>query len=380
MIRLFPSKVDSKLLLVYCSVVPHDFPPSHRINFVRKLSKYLNVIFIDLPTDSCLSPLSKAVKFYFSLLNTFFKFKYSFVWEFFRFRKLHFFTLYLYLFFQKLFFRKRIILYTTSGYNDLVYRYIPYDKSIFDCPDRHKSEFGMNKDWIKKFDLVFANTKKLYQILKKYNQNTKMVSSGYLDVDTPIFYRQKIQNSALFLGGISQRINYNLLLRVIQRLPEVDFYFIGEVYLDKYYAESKDKIRLKKWQKILNYRNVYYWGESPENYLKHMIPFFKVGLIPYDSSEVFNYYSNPIKLYEYLAYGVNVVSTPLPNVSSLAKKFPVYIGGSSKAFGEQIKLALSRNEKLINKDKNKVAILLRKNSMERKTFQVIKELQLLSAK
>ena len=377
MVKLFPTERNSDTLIVYCSVVPHDFPPFHRINFVRELSKYVNVIFVDLPSNFRFAPLSKLIKFYVPLIKTFFRFDYSFVWEFFRFRRFHFSTLYLYLLFQKYYFKKRIVLFTTSGYDDPIYRYIPYNRSIFDCPDIHEREFEGNKAWIEKFDVVFANTNLVYKCVKKYNNNVKMLPSGYRSDSRLDFSEIKIPNSVLFLGGISQRIDYDLLNGVVRALPEVHFYFMGEVYLKKYYSEPEDSFRLKKWRSILSYPNVHYLSNFSEEALQSFLPFFKVGIIPYTTNDLFNNYCNPIKLYDYLAYGMSVVSTPLPNVISFQDNFPIYTANTGDEFVSMLRVALRKSDKDTLKYKSKIALLLKKQSVEKKTSQVLREISLL---
>lgn len=376
--KLFPCKKNSDTILIYCSVVPHDFPPSHRLNFVRELSKNLQVIFIDLPSGLRLSSLSQIFVFYGFLARTFYRFDSSFLWEFFQFRKLNFYVLYLYLLFQKFFFGKKVILYTTSGYSDPIYSYIPFDKSIFDCPDIHKGEFEKHKAWIRQFDLVFTNTKLISEIIKKYNNNVKLVSSGYLDKKiVPVFSPQKIPNSVAFFGGISQRIDYNLLKRVIRNLPNVTFYFIGDVYLNKYYVENKDGKLLNKWNKILTFSNVNYLGNFSNEIFHSILPFFRIGIVPYVSKDTFNFYSNPIKLYDYLSSGMYVVSTPIPNVTSFTKSFPVYIAQSPDQFVRKIKFLLRTSDKGILKYKNKVAGILGKQSVETKVASVFEEINLI---
>lgn len=377
MIKLSPSRFKSKILLIYCSVVPHDFPPFHRINFVRELSKYINVIFVDLPSIFRFVPISKLINFYVPLIKTLFRFDYTFVWELFRFRRFHFLILNFYLLFQKYYFNKKIVLYTTSGYFDPIYRYIPYDKSVFDCPDIHEGEFERNKNWINKFDLVFANTKLVFESIRKYNRKVKMMPSGYRNYKIINFTKEKIPNSVLFLGGISQRIDYDFLIKVIENLPNVEFYFIGEVYLNKYYVEKKDKARLKKWMKLLAFSNVHYLGELSENILESILPIFKVGIIPYFSKDSFNFYSNPIKLYDYLSYGIYTISTSLPNVENFTGNFPIYTANSASEFVINIKRVLEKTEKEIFRYENQIMRFLKSESMENKVSRVLEEINLL---
>ncbi len=377
MTKLFPCNPKSKRLLIYCSVVPHNFPPRHRLEFVKRLSRHCQVIFIDLPGGSYPSPFSSALKFSLSLVDTFFKFDHCFVWEFFRFRRLNDFGLFLYLQLQKLFFDKKVILYTTSGYEDRIYRAIPFDYSVFDCPDIHGGEFEGSRQWIQKFDLVFTNTRLVYNFVSMFNPRTMIIPSGYRSGEALSFIGKKIPDSVLFLGGISQRIDYDLLKKIVRGLPKLHFYFLGELYLKKYYVERQDSLRLKKWRQILVYPNVHYLRDVPYKALDSFLPFFEVGIIPYLTGDVFNNFSNPIKLYDYLASGISVVSSALPNVVSLARDYPVYIASSPEEFIRKIKQAQDKTDKDFLKYKKNINKLLGQESMEEKlaiTLKNIKEL------
>jgi hypothetical protein len=366
---------DSEIILIYCSIVPRDFPPHHRLSYVEELSKHFPVLFIDLPSGSRSTSLTEVFRFCVLLVKNFFGVKDSFFWEITPFRKVSFLILYIFLTIQKILFKKKILLYTTSGYWDRVYRFIPLDKSIFDCPDIHAGELEKNRSWIAKFDLVFANTKLVLDKLKQYNARVIEVASGYRRYRKPILKHPKIPNSVLFLGGISQRIDYQLMEKVIKKNPKFNFNFMGEVYLNKYYAEKKDRVRLGKWQRILKYPNVNYLGVVSDGLLDSLTPFFKVGIIPYEPSNSFNYYSNPIKIFDYLASGLNVVSTPLENVRVYSRSHPVSVGQDWEDFSKKVRLALSYSNENFEKYKNQIDELLKKESLERKTLRVVGEIK-----
>lgn len=365
-----------KLLIVYCSVVPHDHPPKHRLNFVTELSNHAKVIFVDLPTNKSINHWLSYFGYLYSVLKHLYKFDGYFYWPFLK-RDINYLILRVFLLIQKYFFKRKIILYTTFGYLDRVYKFIPFDKSIFDCPDVHRGEFRKNKNWIKKFDLVFTNTNAVYCYAKKYNDNVKSVSSGYLKNYRLPKLNFKNKDSVLFLGGISQRIDYDLLIHVVDKLPSVKFYFIGEIYLNKYYKERTDVNRLKKWNKILTYPNAYYLGSYTDEKLKSELSKFKIGIIPYYTSNVFDYYSNPIKLYEYLRYGMYVISTPLPNVLSIKNNLPVYISKTPNDFVNKIKTVLQKNNSDFKRSTYDISKLLKIQGVKYKVGLVLKELEIL---
>jgi len=89
-------------------------------------------------------------------------------------------------------------------------------------------------------------------------------------------------------------------------------------------------------------------------------------LIPFEVNELTNSVS-PIKLYEYMSLGLNVVSTNLKEVKYINS--PAYIADSYKKFVNYIKQAIK------NKDKDRQRnIRFSKENTWNKRFEKIKEL------
>jgi glycosyltransferase involved in cell wall biosynthesis len=68
---------------------------------------------------------------------------------------------------------------------------------------------------------------------------------------------------------------------------------------------------------------------------------FDVGLIPFLVNPL-TLATNPIKLYEYFACGMPVVSTALPEVASYAPL--AYLAGSAEEFARQVSAALAEQD------------------------------------
>lgn len=383
---------NNKLLIVYCSIIPHDSPPYDHLETAQELSKKAKIIFIDLPSGSknlelkrIFKLISQCIKLMFSNKNT------VIFWEFFSFsvlkniwfsskiiQFLNFSALFIYLIFFNIFYKASVILLTTSSEPDPLYKYIPYKIKIFDCKDQlYKNQFQKNRNIISKFDAVLLNAHLHYDEIKTINNKVFITSPGYYsNLTLKKKGKDKIPNSVVFVGGISHRIDYNLLYSVIKSLKSVKFFFIGEVYLLKYYIdEKKDNECLKKWKNILGFPNVYYLGNLPKNIIYGTIPSFKAGIIPYDLRDYFNYQSHPIKIYEYLGSFLPVVSTPLPCLFEYSKLFPIYLADTPKDFVNHLQNILNKN---INFNITKLSKLIRDNSIPTKVeqfFQIIDRLQ-----
>ena len=268
------SKKQLKKLIVFCSNIPHCHPPFDLLETAREFSNENKVIFIDVPTqleDFNIDYFKKYIKF---LIQN--KEKDFFIWEFrinFNLLSRLFFSkinewvnytlLKTFLFLQKSLFSYYLILIITSPENDDVYSHIPYDIKIFDCKDKtYPDQFLKNKHNIISSNAILTNTELIFNELKRIKTPIYKISSGYYKhfaIQKSI--NVKIPNSVLFFGGISHRIDYNLLISVIEKLPEIHFFFIGEIYLLKYYIDKKlDYVCMKKWRNLLEHSNVHFLG------------------------------------------------------------------------------------------------------------------------
>ena len=106
-----------------------------------------------------------------------------------------------------------------------------------------------------------------------------------------------------FIGLVQHWFDIRLLRDVARMLPEVSFVIVGESQVDVSSLAELD--------------NVHLVGRQPYESLPAYCAAFDLGLIPFVRSPMTDNV-NPIKLREYLAAGLPVVSTSLPEVQLLA--------------------------------------------------------------
>jgi len=158
-------------------------------------------------------------------------------------------------------------------------------------------------------DIVFASARSLYESRKLHNPNTFYISHG---VDYNYFHGEPSEHAetledmakiprpvAGFFGLIHEWIDLELLDYLIVNNPQVSFVFIGK--------QSVDVGDLKK------HLNAHFLGQKEYSALLSYARSFDVGLIPFKVNELTTNV-NPIKLKEYLALGIPVVSVSLPEV------------------------------------------------------------------
>jgi glycosyltransferase involved in cell wall biosynthesis len=171
-------------------------------------------------------------------------------------------------------------------------------------------------------DLVIASARTLYESRLPWNPHTHYLPHG-VDYDyfhsspeaaTPPDLESVPKPIAGFFGLIHEWIDLDLLDSAIRRLPGVSFVFIGECSVDV--------------SKLASLPNAYFLGQKPYRELVSYARRFDIGLVPFKINEL-TVNVNPIKLKEYLALGIPVVSVDLPEV---------------RAYGSVVNTAADREE------------------------------------
>jgi glycosyltransferase involved in cell wall biosynthesis len=188
---------------------------------------------------------------------------------------------------------------------------------------------------IKKVDLVFANSSLTYKDKRAWNPNTYQIKSAAdiqhfqkaMDIDLPCHpaIAGLPRPIAGFFGNLTDRIDVDLLSRVALRMPSWHFVFIGKIYKP-----------VAKHRALRNLPNVTFLGHRCFQQLPSLARCVDVFLLPYVLDERAKFRS-PLKLYEYLATGRPIVSTPHPEVSELGGI--IHIGCSPDEFVAQIQNA-----------------------------------------
>lgn len=158
-------------------------------------------------------------------------------------------------------------------------------------------------------DLVFVTSDKLRARAARYSERVHLFPAG---VAYEIFdrIRQSVRQppgdiASLkrpivgYVGGLHQWIDQELVAETAARLPDVTFVFVGPVQCDLSRLEACP--------------NVVLIGQKGHEELPRYVREFDVGIVPYRSSE---YTANvyPGKLNEYLAMGIPVVASDLPEI------------------------------------------------------------------
>lgn len=217
------------------------------------------------------------------------------------------------------------------------------EKLIYYCVDEYTAFTGaaaglkeIEEDLFRKSDLVIVSAEKLFESKKAFNENTFIIRHGTdwrhfrnaLNDETRI--PDEIKNLPRpiigFHGLLADWVDYELIKKIAEHFKNGSVVLIGKIAVD---AERKIKI-------LDGIANIHFLGRKPYADLPSYCKGFDVALNPFTINEL-TLAANPLKVREYLAAGLQVVSTDIPEVRILEH----CLIGNGGEFIEKIEYALA---------------------------------------
>ncbi|HEX8736939.1 MAG TPA: glycosyltransferase [Pyrinomonadaceae bacterium] len=214
---------------------------------------------------------------------------------------------------------------------------------IYYCVDEYTAFTGaaaglreIEEELFKKSDFVVVSAEKLLESKRKYNPHTFLIRHGTdwrhfrqaLDEETRI--PDEIANLPRpiigFHGLLADWVDFDLIKKTAAHFEKGSVVLIGKIAVD---AEQKIKI-------LDAVPNVHFLGRKPYADLPAFCKGFDVALNPFVINDL-TLAANPLKVREYLAAGLEVVSTDIPEVQILKH---CRIGKTHAEFIAQIEKAL----------------------------------------
>lgn len=194
---------------------------------------------------------------------------------------------------------------------------------IYYCVDEYTAFTGASRglkeienDLFRRADLVVVSAERLFDSKKHQNPNTKIIRHG---TDWRHFRTALNENLAVpadiadlprpiigFHGLLADWVDYELIKKTAEHFAGGSVVLIGKIAVD---AERKVKI-------LSGVPNVHFLGRKPYADLPAYCKAFDVALNPFAINEL-TLAANPLKVREYLAAGLPVVSTDIPEVRVL---------------------------------------------------------------
>lgn len=252
---------------------------------------------------------------------------------------------------------------------------IKSSKLVYYCTDDYSSFPGVDYGAIKSMDeyltysvdLVFVTSNKLLEEKTKIAKRIKYSPHGVdfdhfnransVQLEVPVDMEQIDKPIIGFFGLIEHWIDIELIKYLAEYNNNWNIVLIGQCAAD---VES-----------ISECSNVYFLGKKKYSDLPNYAALFDVAILPYTNSYQIKYCS-PLKLREYLATGVPIVSVDFPEVTSF--KNVIGVANTYKSFAECVEKALCDDS---DKDKNKRINSVRSSTWEAtsdRVFNAFKEL------
>ena len=220
--------------------------------------------------------------------------------------------------------------------------------SIYYCADNYASVASNPKklqriesNIIRKVDLVFATIEGLKIHCEKYRKDVYLFPYG---VDLSLFRSFKDKKIPIphdlqtiprpivgFVGTIKRHMDFKLIKYIVEDNPDVSFVFIG--------GSELNLVKIKFGNRM------YFLGKKDHKQIPYYVYNFDVNIIPYLINDYTRFVS-PGKIYEYIYVGKPIISTALPSIIDIKKRYPesIDIAYNQEGFGILIKKLLKKKE------------------------------------
>ncbi|WP_034814462.1 glycosyltransferase [Exiguobacterium alkaliphilum] len=209
---------------------------------------------------------------------------------------------------------------------------IKYHKLVHRVADNFKGFSGsyqslinLQNELIDKSDLTIVTARKMLDDFKKNNNKMIYLPNGvnverFLDNNSsiPELYKRINGFKVVYVGAIENWIDMNLIISVAKKMKNVNFIFIGN---HNYKFENEV---LKEGVK-----NIIFLGLVDHDKIPSFLKFADVGIMPFKKNELTDYI-HPLKIYEYLAAGIPVISRNLVEVREM--NAPIYLYNNEADF------------------------------------------------
>ncbi len=160
-----------------------------------------------------------------------------------------------------------------------------------------------------------------------------------------------------YLGIIESRLDFDLLEKILQHFPSASLVLAGPVW---------DKTAIRRFKK---YANLHLLGPIAYHDLPELYHSFDIAIIPHRIT-AFTKSMNPLKMYEYLACGLPVITTPVAGT----EQFPGLVkqAQSHGEFLDAIKFYLDHPLSLTEQNRRRAAV--RSYTWENRVEEMFKHL------
>jgi glycosyltransferase involved in cell wall biosynthesis len=199
--------------------------------------------------------------------------------------------------------------------------------------------------FIEKTDLIIVSSDELKKRKIEINKPIEVVNNG---VHFDSFFNQrktdKWNESEIktigYTGTIDNRLDIDLLDKVIAKMPSRNFLFVGKIFEKSIY------------DRLTKYPNVYFQSPVPSESIPLIQRQMDIGIIPYVCNQL-TAAIYPLKANEYLAMGLPVVMTPFASLGEADEV--IYRAVDAQAFADCLEKALTENNLALKQKRYAIA-------------------------
>lgn len=193
----------------------------------------------------------------------------------------------------------------------------------------------LEKFVVKMSNIVLCTTNNLIEKTKPNNHNCYLLPNG-VDYqkfagfhEEPVDLKKIPGKKVIYVGTISDWFDFELLAYASEEMEDTSFVVIGPInYNIKFFKNNK-------------FSNIYYLGARNYEVIPSYMSNCNCGIIPFKVNKLTNDVS-PIKMFEYFASGIPVVSSGLSQVKFFSEA--VYIYNNKNEFVNSIRAAIDESK------------------------------------
>jgi len=216
----------------------------------------------------------------------------------------------------------------------------------------HPGILEANEALLKGCDLIFANSRRLWEHARRFNPRAYLFRAGVslevfeagggADTWKPTELAGLSGPVVGYVGALHEWVDVDLLAQVAKAMPDCQFAMVGPVVRDISALSALPNVRLL--------------GQKPHGEIPRYVRCFDACVIPY-ARNAYTETAYPAKLNEYLALGKPVVATPLPELVDYNRENGdvLHLAGDAAAFIEALREAFTKKTPAVLEQYRKVA-------------------------
>jgi len=271
---------------------------------------------------------------------------------------------------KRLGFHDPVLFLNFAPYALSVLRGIPHRLCCYDCSDDFADGApewyaAQERTLTQSADVVLAVSRRLYESHRALNPRTHLVPNAVAreflercqDARVPDDMGAIRPPRLCFIGDIKKKTDAELLVEVGRLRPEWSLVLIGPAVQHGTWA-------VQGFHDLLALPNVSWLGPKPPQQLPDYATAADVCLLPLTLTD-YNHCTDPLKLYEYLAAGRPIVSTPVEAIERFGDL--VYTGATPQQFAAAAERALCEDSPELVQRRRAVAA---ENTWDRRLEQI----------